>query len=109
MNVSTLDAVPLPDSDADLKPPSPTEVERQARGVLATVLAPGAKPSQVQQTVLEATFHSMTGHRPDLSGPTSTPNDDSKTAPPPKVGTPTRSTALRWCRSLRLRQSSIWP
>lgn len=71
MNESVLDAVPLPDGDANLEPPSPPEVERQARGVLATVLVSGAVPSAVQQTVLEATFSSMTGHRPNLDEPTS--------------------------------------
>ncbi len=67
MTRRTMPVVPFPTSDADLEPPDAGAVELLARGVVAVVVEPGVAATPVQQTVLEATFESMTGHRPDLA------------------------------------------
>jgi hypothetical protein len=66
--VDERDGVPLPDdADVDLAPPGPAEVEELAHGVAELITQPDGALTAVQQTLMEATFQSMTGHRPDLA------------------------------------------
>jgi hypothetical protein len=68
--------VPVPaDDDVRLDPPEAPEVQRLALGVAATITAPDTPMTILQHAVMEATFASMTGHRPDLTMPATSVDD----------------------------------
>lgn len=58
-----------------LEPPDAAEVQRLALGVAGTIRAPGTPMTTLQHAVMEATFASMTGHRPDLTLPATSVDD----------------------------------
>jgi hypothetical protein len=56
--------VPLPtDETINLEPPSAEEVQLLARGIIAAVSPPGGL-TELQSTLMNATFDAMTGHTP---------------------------------------------